>query len=419
MNKPLLRLAPLLIATAFAAPAQAQLLDLLKSLAPTAAGTPAKAAEAAASAPTNTLSTLNSKSAAGAEAKAKAVTDLGPDRQCNRPQEKFNIAEKLIEYGGTEATMRLERLISSDFKYDDLTPADRELLRYLAQNTVWVPAELESKLGGVFDLAPSSGEPLTPLDEGVFGDVEAQLGRFRALTTDFPAEIRLRYNPELPDGAFAKFGGIIQISKTMLHTMSQRPVGADLLLAHELAHVYKRHAVKRMQFELLSSRDGWELAKKLLQRAQRGASFDPLRDGWFAITVVPQLISFVRSLQLKFSSEQELEADACAANWLKAAGLNPTQAWIEFRDGIAASASSADEQGYGRTHPPTAEREANFIVKVQAKSGGEKAGTDKTAGGGKSEVKSGSKPGDKTSAGATRASPGTATKSRDKPPGGG
>lgn len=349
-----------------ALPAQAQLLELLKNLAPTAAGVPAKPAESAASAPLNTLSTANSKSPEAAARKAKIESELAPDRQCKRPQEKFNIAEKLIEYGGSEATLRLERLLASDFKYDNLSPEDREMLRYVAQTTVWLPVELESKLGSAFDLAsPRGGDALTPIEEDTFKEVQAQLDKFRALTTDFPAEAKLRMNPELADGAFAKFGGLIQVSRNMLQTMSERPAGADLLLAHELAHVYKRHAIKRLQFELLSSRDGWELAKKLLQRAQRGASFDPIRDGWFAISVVPQLISFARELQLNFSSEQELEADACAAHWLKAAGQNPTLAWNEFRDSMAAS--GGNEQGYARTHPPTAEREANFIIKVTAK----------------------------------------------------
>ncbi len=349
-----------------ALPAQAQLLELLKNLAPTAAGIPAKPAEPAASAALNTLSTANSKTPEAAARKAQIEIELAPDRQCKKPQEKFNIAEKLMDYGGSEAALRLERLIASDFKYDDITKEDRELLRYLAQTTVWVPVELEARLGSAFDLVSSrGGDALTPVEEDAFKDVQGQLGKFRALTTDFPADPKLRMNPELADGAFAKFGGLIQISRTMLQTMSERPAGADLLLAHELAHVYKRHAVKRMQFELLSSRDGWELAKKVLQRANRGASFDPLRDGLFAVTVVPQLIAFVRNLQLNFSSEQELEADACAAHWLKAAGQNPTLAWNEFRDSMAAS--GGNEQGYARTHPPTAEREANFIIKVTAK----------------------------------------------------
>lgn len=357
-------------------PAQAQLLELLKTLAPTAAGIPTKPAEPAASAPINALSTLNAGSPTAAARKAQIEVELAPDRQCKKPQEKFNIAEKLMEYGGSEATLRLERLIASDFKYDDISKEDREMLRYLAQTTVWVPVELESRLGSAFDLANSrGGDALTPVEEEAFKDVQGQLGKFRALTTDFPADPKLRMNPELADGAFAKFGGLIQISRTMLQTMSERPAGADLLLAHELAHVYKRHAVKRMQFELLSSRDGWELAKKVLQRANRGASFDPIRDGLFAVTVVPQLIAFVRHLQLNFSSEQELEADACAAHWLKAAGQNPTLAWNEFRDGMAVSAGN--EQGYARSHPPTSEREANFVTKISAKPGVEKptAGT--------------------------------------------
>jgi Zn-dependent protease with chaperone function len=332
---------------------QAQLIDLLKSLGPTSAGIVKQTEAAAGDAP-----------AAVMKSEQQIDAELAPDRQCNRPQEKFNIAEKVIEFGGTEASLRLQRLVESDYEYDDIQPEDRKLLRYLAQTTVWVPVWLESKLGSAFDLIGARQGELTPIEEQTFADVRERAGKFHALTTDFPGEIKLSLNPDLADGAFAKFGGRIQLSRNMVQTMDDKRLGADFLLAHEMAHVYKRHEVKRLQFQLISSRDGWKLGKKLLQRAQRGPNFEPLRDGLFMITAVPALISFVQSMQLRFSSEQELEADACAARWLKASAQDPSKAWLEFRDSFA---QGTGEQTYGQTHPPTSEREANFIRKVEGK----------------------------------------------------
>lgn len=359
-----LRLRPLLLALglglmAAAPPSQAQLMDLLKNLAPTSAGV-VKQSEAAASAGPPDAAPVQGKKAAEIEA------ELAPDRQCNRPQEKFNIAEKLVEFGGAEAALRLQRLVESDYKYDDIKPEDRKLLRYLAQTTVWVPVWLESKLGAAFDLVGARQGELTPIEEQTFAEVRQRAGKFYALTTDFPGEINLSLNPELADGAFAKFGGRVQISRNMLQLMDDKRLGADFVLAHEMAHVYKRHEIKRMQFQLISSRDGWELGKKVLQRAQRGPSFEPLRDGLFMLSTVPQLISFVQSMQLRFSSEQELEADACAARWLKASSEDPSKAWVEFREAFA---QGSGEQTYGQTHPPTSEREANFIRRVESKPG--------------------------------------------------
>lgn len=345
-------------ALAYAPASQAQL-DWLKSLAPTGAGKPQAADQAASAGQLDTQRLVSRKSEREIEA------ELAPDRQCNRPQERFNIAEKLAEYGGAEAALRLQKLIESDFKFDDISPEDRRMLRYLAQTTVWLPVEVETRLGALFDLAGSVGGgaagELTPLEKDSLDEIQAHSAKFRALTTDFPGEISLKLNPELGDGAFAKFGGRIQLSRSMLQTMTERPAGADLLLAHEMAHVYKRHAVKHLQFSLLSSREGWELGKKVLQRAQRGTQVDIFRDGLFTLTVVPQLISFVRGLQLTFNQEQELEADACAALWLRATRQDPARAWREYREAFAASSGSAGPESYGSSHPSTAEREANFM----------------------------------------------------------
>jgi Zn-dependent protease with chaperone function len=351
-----MRLRPLLttvLALLASTPSQAQLIDLLKSLGPTSAGIVKQTDLAASGVPAGTM-----------KSEQQIDAELAPDRQCNRPQEKFNVTEKVIEFGGAEASLRLQRLLESDFKYDDIKPEDRKMLRYLAQTTVWIPVWLESKLGTAFDLAGGRTGELTPVEEQTFAEVRQRADKFHALTTDFPGEIKLSLNPDLADGAFAKFGGRIQISRNMVQTMDDKRLGADFLLAHEMAHIYKRHEVKRMQFQLISSRDGWELGKKLLQRSQRGASFEPLRDGLFLLTTTPQLISFVQSMQLRFSGEQELEADACAALWLKASAEDPSKAWVEFRDAFA---QGTGEQSYGQTHPPTSEREANFVRKVAGK----------------------------------------------------
>lgn len=365
MKKPRLPQLLLLLVCLGAAPAShAQLGDLLKKLAPTGAGRPQAPDQAASAGQLETQSLITRKSPQEIE------LELAPDRQCNRPQERFNIAEKLVEFGGAEAALRLHRLIESDFKFDDISPEDRRMLRYLAQTTVWLPVEVETKLGALFDLASSASgggdQELTPLEKDSLEEVQAHTAKFRALTTDFPGDISLKLNPELGDGAFAKFGGRIQLSRNMLQTMSERPAGADLLLAHEMAHVYKRHAIKHLQFSLLSSREGWELGKKVLQRAQRGTQVDIFRDGLFTLTVVPQLISFVRGLQLKFNQEQELEADACAALWLRAAQQDPARAWREYREAFAASLGSAGPESYASSHPTTEQRESNFVRRLNA-----------------------------------------------------
>ena len=342
----------LALGLAGAGAAEAQLGDLLKSLAPTSAGVVKQMDDAASAPPGGSSAT-----------KRDVEAELAPDRQCNRPQEKFNILEKLLEYGGTEAQLRLQRLIESDLEFDKLSPEDKAMLRYLAKTTIWVPVWLEDKLGAAFDLAGGRKSDMTPIEEEGFAQVVKRSERFKALAADFPGDIKLSLNPDLQDGAFAKFGGRILLSHAMLQLMEENPAGADFLLAHEMSHVYKRHDLKSLQFQLISSKDGWSVAKKVLARAQRGASFDPLRDTFMLVTTVPALVKMVRGMQQTFTNEQELEADACAVLWLRGTGDDPAKGWAEYRGKFAQSSA---ENSYGATHPPTEVRDGNVQQRVRA-----------------------------------------------------
>jgi|GEM_PF-2850815 len=360
-----------------AAPGHAQFGDLLNRIVPglgqpAAPGSTEPPANAGASPPNAGAppAGMASKSAAMADGSQgvsplKGVkVDLPPDRQCNRPQERFNIAEKLLEYGGTEAALRLERLIKSDFKYSDLTPQDRQMLQYIARTTIWVPVEVESALGTAYNaVTANTGDPLTESEELRLQDVQKRLDLLLGAVTDFPGSVKLLFEPKLADGAAAKFGGVILLSRRFLETMAEKPAGADFVLAHELSHVYKRHAIKQMQFTMISSDEGWDLAKKLLARGMQGTQSNVIQNTLFTVTTIPRLIEFVRGLQLKFGSEQELEADACSVVWMRAKNIDPSPAWDEFESAFAvANAAPTD---YGSTHPPTADRKANVKAKVK------------------------------------------------------
>lgn len=342
------------------APAQAQLLDMLKNLAPPGAGIPTP--------PKGTASATMVADAPPASAKPGVEAELRPDANCSRQRESFNIGEKLMQYGGAAAGLRLRRLIETDFAYDDLTPKDKAMLKYLAQTTVWLPVEAETKLGAIVDGGKSwfeRGPKLTELDEEALRTLTERLTLLKGQAQDFPADIKLVVDDKLDTGAVARFGGAIQVSRSFLNGLTQQPAGADFVLAHEMSHIYKRHAIKDIQFKLISSRDGWTLASKLLQRAQRGLEIDPIADGVFLFTTVPTLIEYVKTLQLKYGREQELEADACSVAWLNGIGTDPFGAWDAYRATVAATDSGPTS--YAATHPSTPEREARFKRKASGK----------------------------------------------------
>lgn len=300
--------------------------------------------------------------AAPVNAKKDVRTEMTPDRTCSRPQEKFNVWEKVVEYGGAEASLRLERLISSDYKYDDVSPQDRDMLRYLAQTTIWVPVELENTLARTFDRFSGKKIELSDLNESALKRMDAQLEVLQQEVKDFPGNARLSLNPDVADGAYAKFGGLIQLSTRFLELMDQHPAARDLVLAHELSHVYKRHSVKQLQFQMLSSRDGFELTKKVLSRARLGTNINPIQDAFFVVTVVPQIVGFVRGMQSGFSREQELEADACAVEWMHRAKIDTCAAWSGFK--VIAPKEGVAKSPYFDSHPPSKEREENYVKRI-------------------------------------------------------
>lgn len=370
---PLLALAAALLGPAHEAHAQfGNLLDRIVPPSMRASAPQAAPAAPAAPAPSSTIEGGRSGALADGAAPVGPLAgirpDLPPDRQCTRPQEKFNVLEKAVEYGGAEASLRLERLIATDMRHSDLDPKDRDMLQYIAQTTVWVPVEVESALGSAYELVSSarSDESLGEAEEITRQTVQQRLDRLRAAVPDFPSTVKLVVDPRLADGASAKFGGVILLSKRFMETMAAKPAGGDLVLAHELSHVYKRHAIKLMQFRMISTDEGWELGKKLLSRAMKGGRTNVIQDGLFMMTTTPKIVEFVRSMQLAFNSNQELEADACSVVWLRAIDVDPSPAWDEFESAFAMQ--DAKPSLYGSTHPPTSERRANYKTKVSGKS---------------------------------------------------
>ena len=369
--------------------AHAQLGDFLKKILPQTANTPSKEPDPPASAPQSSAnrdateakfqSSLRSNAATGTASgnsggKHKAG-DIAPDRQCTRPQEKFNIFEKAVEYGGKEAEARLQRLITSDLRFENLTREDRALLKFIAQTTVWVPVEVEHRIvaiGGVFS---GKGKGSTESLEMSREKVEGRVKRIKATLKDFPGDIRVAIDPAQPDGAYAKFGGDIVIAADFAEQMAEHPIGGDFVLAHELSHVYKRHPIKRLQFELVSTSEGWKLARKLLGRATGANDSNLLANASFIAVDMPKLYSVIKAMHLTFSREQELEADACTAIWLKAIGDDPAPAWKDFVAHYAAKDNHA-KTAYGSTHPPTSERAQNFAAKLAS---GKSAGAANTA----------------------------------------
>lgn len=289
--------------------------------------------------------------------KIDVESELAPDKTCSKPRERFDVSEKLLSYGGEAAELRLQQLVKSGYKYSDLTADDKKMLEYLAKTTVWVPPSIEVKLAHLFTLKEAA--ELTPYEEKALAGLDEKLSTLKSdAVANYPEEVKLKIDEELQDGAFAKFGGVILLSKNYLDSLSEAGEGADFLLAHEISHVYKRHAMKSMQFKLVSSEEGWKLAQALLGQEGVGGSLSPAAMAQKAVyyaKTIPALIDYVKNTRIEYAQNQEFEADACAALWLRAINVEPKQSWRKYQDVLGLY------QGYTPTHPSTQDREKNFM----------------------------------------------------------
>jgi hypothetical protein len=283
-----------------------------------------------------------------------AEDELKPDRSCSRPLEKFDIMDKALDYGGTTAQLRLQRLISSDFKYSDLTPDDKKLLHFIAETTIWVPLDVETYLARAYEKTAGKAPALKPIQKAAVEEDRERLKLFRDQVLGLPGDIRFEVRNDLSDGAYAELGALIVTSPTFLTLMEENPQARDLVLSHELSHVYKRHRLKQLQSRMVSSASGFDLAKKLMNSSPSQASTNPIYMVTFAATTGPALWDFYQQADLAFTKDQEYEADACAAIWMKRAQVDPCAAWRGF-------VKIAPKDGaYAETHPTTEEREENY-----------------------------------------------------------
>jgi len=282
------------------------------------------------------------------------VAEMLPDRDCSRPLEQFNIVEKATKFGGEVASRRLTRLLETDFEFSDLTPQDKALLRYLAYTTIWLPPEAEQVIGKIYEVVGDKAG--NEVDNRAVTRAQDRMALLRKQPPVFPGEPRLVVLEKDGDGISARTGGLITMGPSFLALLDKHSAGRDLVLSHELSHLYKRHHLKEIQFQMISSQQGFKLAKKVLNFRVSGGVVD---QAIFFASTLPQIYEFVRGLNVRFGKEQELEADGCALVWMRSAKLDLRRSWDDFRS-IAGSGAAGNPQ-YFAAHPTNAERQAHFV----------------------------------------------------------
>ena len=147
--------------------------------------------------------------------------------------------------------------------------------------------------------------------------------------------------------AFAAPGGYIYVTKGLLK-MCQTESELAGVVAHEMGHVDKKHSVR--QAEKAGLMTALVIGMGLYKKTQKAAPIAAIA-AYFA--------------NLKFSRDDEYQADACAVKYMHASGYNP-QGLLTFFEKINKDSKASKVTKYFSTHPPTTDR-INAVKKLIAK----------------------------------------------------
>lgn len=188
-----------------------------------------------------------------------------------------------------------------------------------------------------------------PLNDPGLNAYVQKVAQAVAMSSDRPATFKGYHAQVLDAGevnAFAAPGGFIFVTKGMLDLVKSEDELA-CVLAHEVAHVSKKHGLKTIQTSRLTSAFtllGGEVAK----------SYTPQQLSQLTDVFQGAVDDVVKNLVVKgYSRDKEYEADRFAEQYARAAGYDP-RALKAFLERMAQASSEGG--GLFKTHPSPSKR---------------------------------------------------------------
>jgi predicted Zn-dependent protease len=139
--------------------------------------------------------------------------------------------------------------------------------------------------------------------------------------------------------AFALPGGFIFIARSLVHLCNRNRDDIAFVLAHEMAHVIRRHAIERL------------LQRKVVNALTLASPTGGTVTSWIRKIGL-------QGLERAYSQDEEFEADELGVLLMRAAGFDPAGA-IRMLQCLGELDRSPDPLGLNRylsTHPPIEER---------------------------------------------------------------
>jgi Zn-dependent protease with chaperone function len=227
------------------------------------------------------------------------------DKTCKQLVEPFeltrNASTLLNEIGKSSGDLLMKNLLSGNKQ----APREAEVLeiaRTKAKKLNWMPMEQEvlygqalheERLKADLNLIPRSKKGRV---KRLYQKADDTLKRILSeVTEQHPYQFKLFLIDNHTINAEAFPGGYLYVNTGVLESDY-----TELVVAHEIAHVLKRHQTRETQATLIDSVETYEDLKALLDTRQPSAA------------QVAQRVASLHGVILNFSRQQELQADACS-----------------------------------------------------------------------------------------------------------
>lgn len=300
----------------------------------------------------------------GAVAGRSNVASVVTDRFCDtvfEPTGPLTMASILAVDLASNAISQVS-LDLSKLNLQRVQPNEAELrkkFKSLSRTSTWLPIEIEEIVGQ----SMTEKVPLLTNSDVTTGRRAADYARVTgifdrlvaALPADQPYRFRLRFSPDTSENLVTIPGGTVVVNTGVVQKDSDLIAA---LLAHEIAHVTKRHYTRQIQGYIADTVTVSEVVQVV---GTVGVSKERI-GAWFGG------VKYLDQLFTKFYADQELEADSCIPRFVKAAGYSEEKASNAFMSWVMASAAAASpEAGQGKEakqdrapfemrHPPSEDR---------------------------------------------------------------
>lgn len=180
---------------------------------------------------------------------------------------------------------------------------DIKRLQLKAKKANWLPLKAEEAYGDALHNKRLSTNPKIFSRDSKRGDVkrlyakgDAALDKvLSAIEEEYPYSFKLFVVDDRSINAEAIPGGYIYVNSGVLKSDY-----ADLVMAHEIAHILQRHTTRELQAALIDSVETLDDLKKLLSVKSK----DPV--------AILEKALLLRGALVQYSQKQELQSDACA-----------------------------------------------------------------------------------------------------------